>query len=103
MGMEYILDDDRWNHTNSMKYYASGKAGYTVNDNIEFGLSASYYQGEMNFNGFEISSYSSYVLDGTWDDPRNSEHVPEPRLDTGPRITGSTWPPTSPSNSATST
>lgn len=71
VGMEYILDEGRWNHTSSMKYYASGKAGYRVNDNIEFGLSASYYQGEMKFNGFELGSYSSYVLDGTWDDPQN--------------------------------
>ena len=70
-GIEYILDSGRWNHTESMKYYASGKAGYKVNDNIEFGLSASYYQGEMSFNGFENSSYSSYIQDGTWEDPDN--------------------------------
>lgn len=71
-GLDYLLDDGRWNHSNSVKYYTSGKAGYKVNDNIEFGLSASYYQGEINFNGFELSSYSSYILDGSWDDPRNN-------------------------------
>ncbi len=70
-GIEYILDSGRWNHTESVKYYASGKAGYRVNDNIEFGISASYYQGEMSFNGFEPSTCSSYIQDGTWDDPYN--------------------------------
>ena len=56
VALEYMLDGDRWNHTNSLKYYASGKAGYAVNDNIEFGISASYYQAKMDFNGFEIST-----------------------------------------------
>ncbi|MBN2160963.1 MAG: TonB-dependent receptor plug domain-containing protein [Spirochaetes bacterium] len=68
-GIEYTLDDRRWNHTESMKYYASGKAGYAVNDNIEFGVSASYYQGEMSFNGFEPSNCSSYIQNGSWEDP----------------------------------
>jgi len=75
IALEYVLDGDRWNHTSSMKYYASGKAGYAVNDNIEFGLSASYYQAKMDFNGFEISPCSTYNLDGTWEDPRNTSMI----------------------------
>jgi outer membrane receptor protein involved in Fe transport len=69
-GLEYILDSGRWNHTESVKYYASGKGGYKINRNIEAGVSVNYYQGQFNFNGFETSSYSSYVEDGTWSDPQ---------------------------------
>ncbi len=69
IGLEYILDTQRWNHNNSIKYYASGKAGYSITDNIEFGISTDYYEGSSKFNGFELSSYSAYNLDGTWSDP----------------------------------
>ncbi len=70
-GLEYILDKDRWNHTESTKYYVAGKAGYAVNRHIEFGISTSYYEGKQKFNGFELSSTSTYNLDGTWTDPRS--------------------------------
>jgi len=38
VALDYIVDTGRWNHNNSLKYYASGKAGYEVNKNIEFGF-----------------------------------------------------------------
>jgi outer membrane receptor for ferrienterochelin and colicin len=69
VGFEYILDTKRWNHTESTKYYASGKAGYEVTKNIEFGISASYYQGTADFNGFYLGVYSAYNPDGSWNNP----------------------------------
>jgi outer membrane receptor protein involved in Fe transport len=67
--LEYILDNGKWNHLESNKYYAMGKAGYSVTKNIEIGISANYYQGESLFNGFELGNYSSYNLNGTWSNP----------------------------------
>jgi outer membrane receptor protein involved in Fe transport len=72
VGLESILDSGRWNHTDSTKYYASGKAGYAVTKNIEFGISTTYYQGTFSFNGFETSAFSSYVENGTWSNPRGN-------------------------------
>ena len=57
--------------TESSKYYISGKAGYAVTKNIEFGVSVSYYQGAFNFNGFETNAYSSYNVGGTWSSPNS--------------------------------
>ncbi len=67
--IQYVLDRGTWNHTESLKYYVSGKAGYEINRHFDFGISTSYYEGRMDFNGFELSSTSTYNVDGTWEDP----------------------------------
>ncbi len=69
---EYVTDRGRWNHTESTKYYVSGKAGYAITENVEVGISASYYQGSFNFNGFEPSAFSSYAENGLWSNPSAS-------------------------------
>ena len=72
IALEYIQDKGRWNHTEASKYYASGKAGYAVTKNIEFGISTTYYQGNFSFNGFEYGdtgSFSTYNENGTWNSP----------------------------------
>ncbi len=73
-GLSYITEHGKWNHTNSIKYYASGKAGYDITKNIEAGVSASYYQGETDVNFFLDSSVSSYNTDNVleWEDPMDT-------------------------------
>ncbi len=66
---EYVTDRGTWNHTESTKYYVSGKAGYAITKNVEVGISTSYYQGSYNFNGFEPSAFSSYAENGRWSNP----------------------------------
>ncbi|MBN2079998.1 MAG: TonB-dependent receptor plug domain-containing protein [Spirochaetes bacterium] len=68
--IQYMIDDKKWDHTEANKYYVAGKAGYEVNKHFEFGVSTSYYEGKQKFNGYELSSYSSYNPDGTWSDPQ---------------------------------
>ena len=56
----YIEGGDSWKHTEYRKYYISGKAGYKITDNLEAGVSGSYYQNKQLFLGFEPNFLASY-------------------------------------------
>lgn len=66
----YINDTGKWNHTEYTKYQLSGKLGYNFTDNIESGISASYYNNEQKSNTFKANCMSSYYDDtNTWSSP----------------------------------
>jgi len=56
----YVNGGDSWDHTEFRRYYLSGKAGYKITDNLEAGISASYYQNEQLFLGFYPNVLASY-------------------------------------------
>jgi len=71
----YIDGGDSWDHTEYRKYYVSGKAGYNITDNLEAGVSASYYQNEQLFLGFYPNAVNSYKEStNSWSsDPSNTK------------------------------
>ena len=68
----YINGGDSWDHTEYRKYNVSGKAGYSINDNLEAGVSASYYKNEQLFLGFYSSALNGYNGTAWSADPSNS-------------------------------
>lgn len=56
----YLNDTGVWNHTAYTKYNASGRFGYNFTNDIEAGLSISWYSNEQRSNTFSSSTLSSY-------------------------------------------
>lgn len=76
----YINDTGKWNHTEYRKYQLTGKAGYNIADNIETGITASYYQTEQKSNSFRGNLFSSYKdSTDTWSDPNGSNYTTDSR------------------------
>jgi len=72
----YINGGDSWEHTEYRRYYLSGKVGYEITDNLEAGISASYYQNEQLFLGFYPNALASYDEEtGTWDGIADNYHA----------------------------
>jgi len=69
---DYLNNFDKWRHSDSIKYFANGKIGYNLTDKTEAGVSANYYIGRMNFNGFNMSPTSTINTDFTWSNPSTS-------------------------------
>nr|HPQ54991.1 TonB-dependent receptor plug domain-containing protein [Spirochaetota bacterium] len=70
----YLNDTGVWNNTSYKKYMVSGRAGYSIDNTMEVGLSASYYSNEIESNTFKDGSFSSYQpgtteTNGTWKEP----------------------------------
>lgn len=65
----YVDGGDSWDHTKYRRYYLSGKAGYNFTENLEAGVSASYYQNEQLFLGFYPNALSSYSYNDHEKDP----------------------------------
>jgi len=66
----YLNDTGTWNHTEFTKYQVAGKFGYNITDDIEAGLSASYYHNEQKSNTFRANCFSSYYDDDNeWANP----------------------------------
>ncbi len=66
----YINDTGKWDHTEYTKYQLTGKAGYNITDNVEAGITASYYQTEQKSSSFRGNLFSSYsAKDGEWGGP----------------------------------
>lgn len=66
----YVNGGDSWDHTKFRKYNLSGKMGYNFTDNLEAGISASYYQNKQFFLGFypnALASYKEASGTGSWD------------------------------------
>lgn len=56
----YVNGGDSWDHTKFRKYNLSGKMGYNFTDNLEAGISASYYQNKQFFLGFYPNALAQY-------------------------------------------
>lgn len=56
----YLNDKGLWNHTGYTKYQLAGKFGYAIADNMEAGLSASYFYNQQDSNTFRNNMFSSY-------------------------------------------
>ncbi len=74
----YLNDDNVWNHTSYRKYLVSGRTGYHITNNMEAGLSASYYTNEQESNTFQDGSLASWdptprTGDPNWGIPEDTD------------------------------
>lgn len=67
---DYLLDRGLINHVEYRKYGVSGRAGYSSDGRLEFGMSSWYNQSESKTSSFEHSCFSAYSPStGQWTDP----------------------------------
>lgn len=78
---DYLNDTGKWNHTEYTKYQIAGKFGYNITDNIEAGVSASYYHNQQKSNTFRHNLFSSYYDDtNEWANPPGHGYVTADRF-----------------------
>ncbi|HQO02787.1 MAG TPA: TonB-dependent receptor plug domain-containing protein, partial [Spirochaetota bacterium] len=72
----YLNDTGVWNNTYNKKYLTSGRVGYSIDSNMEVGVSASYYTSEIESNTFKDHTVALFNTDGnTWKTPTTSAYT----------------------------